>query len=159
MELHDIQGLDSVSWFPLAPGWWIVIGSLVSVFSVIGLLFFLKKRQQSKNNWQLTAQQAWQTLQSNLISDRERLQRLSHLLRWVAIQRYGRSSCASLSGQDWLYWLTEHDPKGFDWQQHGKLLIESNYMPANVEIETEKLQKLFGAVKHWMYSHSHSKFK
>ncbi len=149
-QLHDIQGLDNIPWFPLALGWWILIGSLVSLIFVVWLIYFLKKRHQVKNNWQPAAKQVWQTLQSDLISDRERLQRLSQLLRWIAIQRYGRQACASLSGQAWLNWLTEHDPKGFDWRQYGGLLIESNYMPDTFKIETEQLQMLYDALKRWM---------
>ncbi|MEN8176755.1 MAG: DUF4381 domain-containing protein, partial [Pseudomonadota bacterium] len=35
--LRDIHGLDSVPWWPLAPGWWWLLGA-VAVLAIIWLL-------------------------------------------------------------------------------------------------------------------------
>jgi hypothetical protein len=44
----------------------------------------------------------------------------SELLRRIAMARHGRTACAGLHGEDWLAWLTEHDPKGFDWRRDAR---------------------------------------
>ena len=31
-QLRDIRGLEDVSWWPLAPGWWILLGLCLAVF-------------------------------------------------------------------------------------------------------------------------------
>ncbi|MGB0719658.1 MAG: DUF4381 domain-containing protein, partial [Bdellovibrionales bacterium] len=37
-RLRDIRGLEDVSWWPLAPGWWILLGLVLAI--VLGLVLF-----------------------------------------------------------------------------------------------------------------------
>ena len=54
---------------------------------------------------------------------------LSELLRRVAMARLGRDACAGLAGEDWLAWLADQDPRGFDWRSKGRLLLDAPYAP------------------------------
>jgi len=144
-KLHDIQGLEPVSWWPLAPGWW--LAAVVFIGFTLGLYYYYRRRQQ-QTDWRQLARQ--QLIALTQLSPREQVTQLSTLLRRIAIQRYGRLSCAGLSGQAWLAWLTEHDPQGFDWQQHGAILLAGPYQPKDIPIETQQLQQLSQAIEAWI---------
>ena len=45
-QLNDVVAPDPISWWPLAPGWWI----LCIVFLAVSLFLFLKIRTNSRNN-------------------------------------------------------------------------------------------------------------
>ena len=39
--LRDIHGLDSVSWLPLAPGWWYLLGLVLALLLLAGIRYWL----------------------------------------------------------------------------------------------------------------------
>ena len=121
-KLQDIEGVDSVDWLPLAPGWWILEG--------LG--------EMQKDLSPLSAQNA--------------AIKLSEIIRRLAIYKYSRIECASLEGKTWLRWLKQHDYYKFDWEKHGKLLIESVYAAPNDgnKIVLKELSCLIEATKKWV---------
>lgn len=150
-QLRDIRGLDDISWWPLAPGWWILVGLLIFILLVIGVLLY-RRRFKSKwqGDWRQAAREEWLALHPAHASLREQITFLSILLRRVAIQRHGREACAGLSGERWLTWLTEHDPRRFNWNQTGRLLIEIPYMPPDAWIDENQVDILYRAVRAWI---------
>ena len=44
-QLADIHLPDPVSWWPLAPGWWMLLGLAVSIFIAVALLVAARKRK------------------------------------------------------------------------------------------------------------------
>lgn len=148
--LQDIKGLAEVSFWPLAPGWWAV---LASCLLVLLLLFFLSKalkRRRPQPTWLKAAGVEWQNLQDSRIPAHTRLKGLAVLLRRIAIQQYGRTTCASLSGKEWLEWLTRHDPAGFNWADSGELLVRITYMPPDVQLDESQVGELAAAVRRWI---------
>ncbi|MET0045817.1 MAG: DUF4381 domain-containing protein [Candidatus Thiodiazotropha sp. 6PLUC3] len=86
--LRDIRGIDSVSWWPLAPGWWLVLAVVLLLLLVIGWLIN-RRRLYPLGRWQQDARR-------RLISLKKRIKRepvkpiasdLSELLRRIAIAR------------------------------------------------------------------------
>jgi hypothetical protein len=76
---------------------------------------------------------------------------LSELLRRIAIARLGRTSAAGLSGADWLSWLKQHDPAGFDWSRFGKPLLTLPYAPPGKNEESvDQLLVLIDAALVWV---------
>jgi hypothetical protein len=150
-QLHDIEGLDTIPWWPLAPGWWLLIG-IVLLLIMIGIIL-LHRRRQAKNkypDWRVIAKREWLSLHPSQGSPRDQLIFLSILLRRVAIQRHGRESCAGLSGKDWLAWLTKNDPQGFDWQKNGRIIIELPYCPPGTPIDEAEVKTLYQAIQAWI---------
>lgn len=152
-QLHDIHGLMPVSWLPLAPGWWVIIGIfLLLLIFLLGFLIYRRRVTQKKSSpdWRESALTEWTRLTTESLTPRERLNYLAILLRRIGMQRYGRQTCAGLSGELWLTWLTAYDPQGFDWQQNGQLLIQIPYMPPDTVITEEQLHDLYQAVHAWI---------
>lgn len=149
-ELRDIHGLDSIPWYPLPIGWWLVIlGSLLLLGTLIWLWRSYRQRYKQQR-WRKTAKLEWQALNKPTLTPHQQASRMDSLLRWIAIQQYGREACASLTGAAWLHWLQTHDPKQFDWQQQGQLLIKLPYMSPETEIDNTQLRQLHQAIYAWI---------
>jgi hypothetical protein len=150
-RMHDIQGLDSISWWPPAPGWWLLLAALLGIGGLLWLL--LTHRRRPFGSWQRDAGRQLRQLQSRLLRQpsKDSASQLSELLRRIAIARYGRDACAGLSGQDWLDWLRANDPVGFPWDREGRLLLSLPYQPAEAAQQTDRasLGRLIRAAMNW----------
>jgi hypothetical protein len=118
-QLRDIHLPDPVSWWPLAPGWW---GLFALLMLLSGICVWFYKRFQS-NRWREHALIECRTIK-NLLGDesipelassvsslrsaqRQAAQQVSALLRRVAITRFPRHEVASLTGQNWIDFLSQ----------------------------------------------------
>ena len=130
-QLHDIRGLDPVSWWPPAGGWWLLLGLTILVLT--GLVLWLRNlRKYPPGSWHRDAYQRLVQLKKQApdLSDSDLAGQLSGLLRRIAVVRLGRIQAAGLSGDAWLGWLQEQDPQNYDWRQKGRLLLTLPYAPA-----------------------------
>jgi hypothetical protein len=135
--LRDIHDIGPLSWWPPAPGWWLLAGALV----LIGLAAWRWRDRLSLRipipgitlgTWRWDAAIALRDLQRRARTTGDLkaiLGELSELLRRIAMARRGRDACAGLTGSDWLDWLAEHDPRGFPWRERGHLLVAAPYAP------------------------------
>jgi hypothetical protein len=147
-QLRDIQGLDSLSGWPLAPGWWLVF--ILILLFIFGIFYIVWKLRTRQPDWRLEYRREWAMLLRRYPDSRERLIQLNILLKRVAMQRYGRHHCAGLTGKAWLAWLTEHDPQGFNWLQFSHELINLPYQPTTIKLDEQQWQLLSQAVKIWI---------
>ncbi len=149
-KLHDIEGLDPISWWPLAIGWWILI--MIAIFLVCAIAYLTAYRLAFKRSWKNDTFQKLLQLEKNLTdaTARETIITLSEYLRRIVLQRFSREECAGLMGEAWLKWLTAHDPKNFDWEKKGTVLIEVPYAPGNLALSTCQIKNLIQAVRQWV---------
>lgn len=149
-QLHDIDGLDTISWWPLSIGWWIVIALAVALS--IMLLCYAVYRISFMRSWKSDTLQKLTRLEKNLseTTARETAIALSEYLRRIALRRFSRKECASLIGEKWLTWLSEHDPKQFDWKIKGIFLINLPYAPENATVAVEEVNDIIQATKNWV---------
>jgi len=152
-KLRDIHGIDPVPWWPLAPGWWLVAG-----FTLIAIalgMFLLWQWHIHQRDWRRDARQRLRQLAARIhqLGAKELAAQLAELLRRVAMARHGRIECASLIDQEWLAWLSAHDPAGFSWTEHGRALIELPYAPPRDQLNgatPEQFRVLINAVLPWL---------
>lgn len=149
-ELRDISGLDPIAWYQIAPGWLLLLAAVLLVILLMIRWRRMRSQKVATVSWQTAADLEWQAV-SQITSSRARLEALAVLLRRIAMQRYGRENCAGLTGYEWLHWLTKHDPQQFDWAVEAEILIKLPYMPPDVEIESNQVDKLLAALKTWLY--------
>lgn len=135
LPLHDIHLPTPISWWPPAPGWWILSGLLLLIpIFLWGLCRFRQRRLMRR-----IALKKLEKLAD--FSETELLTALSRLLRQAAITHFPRQDCAGLSGQDWLKFLDRpfHDhpfTTGI-----GRCLSDAPYRP-EVQIDTVALINL-----------------
>lgn len=149
-DLIDIQGLDYIGIWPLAWGWWLVI--IIVIMGISITLYYVLKRMHYHKSWQYQAFIRLQDLQQKIPNDAAKtiLQNLSLELRKIAMLTTKRDQCAGLIGMQWLRWLHDHDPSGFNWTDNGKLLVEAQYMPQSVTTDPKRLNQLIEAAKGWV---------
>lgn len=149
-QLHDIEGIDLISPWPLAIGWWVCIACGMVLFG--GAIWLLGRRLRYLRSWKRDTFKRLDSLEHNLSSSTsmETIAFLSEYLRRIAVRRFPRKECAGLVGDAWLTWLKAHDPKQFDWTEKGKLLTEVPYAPADTELPPQQIKELIQAVRYWV---------
>ena len=153
-RLHDIHELDSVGIWPLATGWWLMLGGMVLLILLfIGLRRWRPdwQRYLPRYGWSRAAARELTVLREQVGHGDVKVlaARLSELLRRIAIARCGRDRCAGLNGESWLAWLADHDPDGFDWRAGGRLLLELPYAPPGETGDKPELYRLIDAALAW----------
>jgi len=149
--LRDIHGLDAVPWWPIAPGWWLLTGLLaLLVLAAAGRYWLLYHGPWI--GWRGDARRQLRALKKSLpVEDPHSIaDRLSELLRRIAMAHKGRREAAGLTGDDWLQWLATQDNSGFDWEQRGQLLLTAPYMPPALAVARDELAALIVAARHWV---------
>lgn len=149
-ELNDIEGIDVISPWPLAIGWWVLIA--IGILLLMVALWFLKRRVDYLRSWKRDAFKKLDALEHNLTpaNSKDTVAFLSEYLRRIALRRFPRQECAGLVGDEWLMWLQKHDPKQFDWPLKGKLLVEVVYAPDREELPLTQIKELIQATRHWV---------
>ena len=150
--LRDIRGLDAVSAWPLAPGWWVLM--LVAMLVVLAVVFRERlpvPALRRSGDWRADARRLLRDLKRRLpgLDGRAAAAEFSELMRRIAMARTARDECAGLSGTAWLDWLSANDPAGFDWREHGRLVVEVPYAPPGVNVDPADMQRLIDAAKVW----------
>ena len=157
-QLRDIDAALGNPWWPPAPGWWLLLAAL-ALLALALWRFDLVWRLRvpipliTLGSWRWDAGRELRRLRRNAAaaSLKDTASELSELLRRIAMARHGRTACAGLHGEDWLDWLADHDPKGFDWRDHGRLLLAAPYAPpARTEAELNALLRLIDAAVDWV---------
>ncbi|MGF1547782.1 MAG: DUF4381 domain-containing protein [Thiotrichales bacterium] len=147
--LRDIRGLDPASAWPPAPGWWLVLAGTVACLLLAHWGWRLWRDRQ--HQWRRDARLELIALRRQLrTGDPKQLaSALSQLLRRIAMARCGRVACAGLAGAEWLAWLRANDPRGFDWQREGQILLTLPYAPRGSDSDRRALRRLLGALRPW----------
>jgi len=136
--LHDIYTPDGVSWWPLAPGWWLllVLG--------LGLIIFFLLRWRRGNSLQREARAELKRIRHEFQGHQQQ-NRLSMeiniLLRRVALTRAPRSLVAGLMGIEWLKFLDQRGGAGEFSHGAGQVLGVAPYA-RDTEVDAEALLQL-----------------
>ena len=105
-QLKDIHLPQPVSWWPPAPGWW-VVALTVCILTVWGGRRLWQ--YVHRNRYRRAALAALAQLEGSYAPGDEQtlplLREVAALLRRAAIEAYGRSTVAQLSGDEWLAFL------------------------------------------------------
>lgn len=99
LPLRDIHLPSDVGWWPLAPGWWLLLG--LSILSALAMLLMLRFRQRRR----FRRQALHQLDELSLLPERQLTIALSRLLRQAAISHFPSHETAGLTGQVWLEFL------------------------------------------------------
>lgn len=93
-NLRDIAVPPPVSWWPPAPGWWVVLATL----GVVGLALGWRA-------WLAWKKNAYRRQALRELGRAATPQEIAEILKRTALAAFPRSNVASLSGDAWCSWL------------------------------------------------------
>lgn len=125
LPLRDIHLPDAVSWWPLAPGWWLVTAALL-----LGALTVYLVRRHRRLAWTRAVRRELRHLGRQFAANNdatELLRGTATLMRRALIDREGRSAVAAATGAEWLAILDGADPARPFTNGAGKCLVDAPY--------------------------------
>jgi hypothetical protein len=156
-NLRDIHLPAAVSWWPPAPGWWIVAGFALLA---LGWLAWRLYRRHARQAFKRQALRELRGLREALAGGQapdagELCRELSILLRRVALAAHPPEQVAGLHGEAWLSFL---DQGGVRFSQGvGRILAEGPYrrpLPGSLQInigdEAHRLEALLNLAEQWI---------
>ncbi|MDH5424341.1 MAG: DUF4381 domain-containing protein [Gammaproteobacteria bacterium] len=104
LDLKDIHLPDTLSWWPLAAGYWIIFVCII----IAVMTYLIIRSYRKKHEIRRLALAEYQRIKKAYAENHDPKQlsaALSALLRRAAISSYPESECAGLIGKPWLNWL------------------------------------------------------
>ncbi len=138
--LEDIVVPEPVSWWPLAPAWWVLIAIVVLGSACWGWLAY---RRGKSNAYRRAALRELDELGDGVAG-------VPALMKRVALAMWPRSEIAGLSGERWIAFLRDTSPDGFD-EESAEALLEAGYRGG--ELDAGKRSSLTRSAKRWIATH------
>ena len=146
-NLHPLREPVAIAWWPLAPGWWLLIVIALAALLVLGYLLL---RRYRANAYRREALARLQLLRQQYPHERDRsvyLAELNALLKSVALRAYPRRDIAASSGQQWLEFLNGSSKSG---ERFDNNLVDGAYRRDCPRIDLEQTQR---AAATWIRHH------
>lgn len=137
-NLHDIVVPDAVSWWPLAPGWWVLI--------VLVLLLVLVVAIRQMKRWRADAYRRAALAE---LDGARSTNDIATILRRTVLAIAPREEVAGLHGEAWPRWLADHAPTPLPGEVR-ELLANSLYDPS---LPPEAPVSLRGFARDWIRHH------
>ncbi len=147
LPLRDLQLPETIGWWPLAPGWWVLI-----VLFVLGLGYLAWRWFQA---WRFNAPRRFALrelakFEAAYLEHRNPVilgKRLSELLRRGMLAYAPRADVAGLTGDAWLAWLDRGMPLPYFHTEGGKSLLTLPYRDPDGDFSDIDIGALVSAVR------------
>ena len=138
LELKDIHLPEPISWWPVAPGWWILATSILLIFIVFFIIRKIYLSRQLKRDICSELEKIKQQFQET--QNKSQLAKsLSILLRRASITYFPANNIAGLTGRDWLLYLdtTRANSSSSEKFQSdtGQILLNAPYLPGDTKLD------------------------
>ncbi|MGD2007692.1 MAG: DUF4381 domain-containing protein [Cellvibrionales bacterium] len=130
-QLAPLREPAPVSWWPLAPGWW-VLGVAVLVLMYWALRWLFQQRAQNRYR-----RQALRIIDRMIEDQHTSIEQLNKLLKSTALRGWPQNEVAGLHGNDWLIFLQESCPVA---EPHWTRPLAGVYGPTPAAASPELLQ-------------------
>ncbi|GMN90411.1 DUF4381 domain-containing protein [Francisella sciaenopsi] len=146
-QLKDIYLPAKVSqWWPLAYGWWLLLGLIVLVFIIfLIILHFRKKRNSYKDSIVNDFRRTIEETQQN--KPKEALQNISVYLKRVALQKFPNQEIKTLHGEQWLEFL-DSKMKNQNFKNTKANMLANSYRA--VELDKQTLNEILTVSEQWL---------
>ena len=147
LPLRPLHLPDPVGWWPLAPGWWLVIALLTGA---LGWLLLRAWRTRQFNAPRRYAMRALASVEAAYLKHRDPIvlgQQVSELLSRVMLAYATRHKVAGLTGESWLEWLDRGLPVPYFHTEGGKSLLQLPYRDPNGDFSDVDINALLAAAK------------
>lgn len=152
--LSQLEGLidpSQTSWWPLAPGWWVLAMLLLLLLVAFSVWFANYKKRNAYRK------EALKRLQHLKIQQQDTIANINALLKQTALTAYGRSAVSRLTGEPWLDFLltknTKHTVSETELNQLKTIVCEHLYSQKHAEPDGN----LYRFAQHWIKQHQNEK--
>lgn len=110
-QLRDIHAAGEPSWWPPAPGWWL-LGLILLVLAVLALRAAGRRLalRRRRRRW-LRELEALRQAHDPVREPREFLAGVNRLIRAVAVRAFPGTACARLQGPEWVDFIVSLLPE------------------------------------------------
>jgi len=126
--LRPLHTPPPISWWPPAPGWWLVLLATVA----LAIIIYRYWRRMAP---QRAALHELNLLNKNKIVSTHPVATLNQLLKRYALVCWPNSTIAPLSGKDWLKFLDANGGNGKFSEGPGHVLLSSPYQKDSAEFK------------------------
>ncbi|MBK2259012.1 DUF4381 domain-containing protein [Francisella philomiragia] len=146
-QLKDIYLPAKVSqWWPLAYGWWLLLGLIVLTFIIfLIILHFRKKRNSYKDSIVNDFRRTIEETQQN--KPKEALQNISVYLKRVALQKFPNQEIKTLHGEQWLEFL-DSKMKKQNFKNTKANMLANSYRA--IELDRQTLNEILTVAEQWL---------
>jgi hypothetical protein len=153
--IHGIDEVilpDTVSWWPVAPGWQ-VLGLVLVVLLLVKVAGLIKRWWHNRYRREALRQLASIKHQAGM-DLHDIVAVLPHYLKVTALQAYPRTQVASLSGSEWLTFLDAHCKGASFTSGVGKKMTSVAYLPREQwQLSDQDSNTLISMSLHWIARH------
>jgi len=147
IPLRDLHLPEAIGWWPLAPGWWLVI---VVTVAGLGYLLRLYWRRHARGAARRHALRQLNALTADFEQHHDAIEfssHLSELLRRTMLAYAPRKEVAGLTGDAWLEWLDRDLEQPRFQSDTGRKLLELPYRRPDDDISGLDLIDVVAAVR------------
>ena len=162
LTLRDIHLPDPLSWWPPAPGWWVVTGLLVITLGLAGS-YWRWRRSSRTRALALRALAEMVTAHARHRNDARLARALSALLRRATLAQLPprtasgtrtapRHEVAGLTGEAWLQFLERSMPDRPFTQGPGRILLVAPFQKSGGEASSQEMAALLALCRRYLRS-------
>ncbi|MDJ0906193.1 MAG: DUF4381 domain-containing protein [Woeseiaceae bacterium] len=147
IPLRDLHLPEAIAWWPLAPGWWVVIALALVV---LGYLIHLYRKHRAGSAARRYALRQLDTLTADFEQHGDAVafsSNVSELLRRTMLAYAPREEVAGLTGEAWLEWLDRDLDQPRFQGDAGRKLLELPYRRPGDELSALELVDVVAAVR------------
>ena len=147
LPLRDLHLPDPIGWWPLAPGWWVLVGlGLIGV----GWLILKAWRRHQFNAPRRYAMRELGRAEAAFLQHGNVVtlgRQVSELLRRAMLAYAPRDEVGGLTGESWLEWLDRDLPVPYFHTEGGRSLLQLPYRDPESAINDVDINALLSAVR------------
>ncbi len=147
LPLRDLHLPETVGWWPLAPGWWILIALFVIGTTYLAWRWYRAWRFNAPRRYAL---RELARIETAYLEHRDPVtlgRQLSELLRRGMLAYAPRADMAGLTGEAWLAWLDRGMPLPYFHTEGGRSLLSLPYRDPHGDFSDIDIGALVSAVR------------
>jgi uncharacterized protein DUF4381/uncharacterized protein DUF58 len=155
-RLHDLVVPPAVSWWPVAPGWYVVVALVLTLGLAFAWRAWVRWRAAA---YRRAALAELADLEARAADDGQReavLRQVPPLLKRTALAAFPREAVAPLSGSAWLGFLDRTGGTDAFTRGRGQVLGALAYDPRAARMDAAAAGELFRVVRTWIGTHDAS---
>jgi len=147
LPLRDLHLPEPVGWWPLAPGWWVLLVLLALLLGYGLYRAYLRRRHNAPRRFALRELARYEADFNEHRNPVLLGKQLSELLRRGMLAYARREEIAGLTGEAWLEWLDRGMPLPYFHTDGGKSLLQLPYRDPEADFSDVDIDALVSAVR------------